>query len=479
MVTVARSVTAPILGGHWYRADPAARSGLVDRGTNAAPLAGAPALGGLPAAPRLPMHPLPASLRIVRDQGGLLFPMAAEFGEVVRLELLGGARSVVVISNPAHVKAVLTADPAIAPSATGTSPLRPIVGADSVLTAVGERHRQQRALLMPQFHGRAVAAYRDRIDESTARRLDRWPLGEPVRLADLAQRITLDVIMAAVFGIESEADAGPVERRLRAAVVRLLRLSNTALATVAQLTNARSPEPVGLTRLVLGPVDRAVYEVIAQRRAEGDGDRTDILSVLLRARTEAGEPLADSEVRDELLTLVLAGHETTSNTVAWTFERLTRHPEAYAKAVESAEDPDYLEALINESMRTRPVVPIVARQLLTPWRFGDFRVEAGRTALVSILLLHHRDDLYPHPFAFDPERFYRVRPVSHGLLPFGGGDRRCLGATLAMAELRTVLREILLRVGLQTHDRPGERPRHRNVTMIPSHGGVVTALSKR
>lgn len=145
----------------------------------------------------------------------------------------------------------------------------------------------------------------------------------------------------------------------------------------------------------------------------------------------------------------------------------------------AAADDDYLDALLNESMRARPVVPIVARQLLQPWSFGSHTVAPGTTALVSILLLHHRDDLYPRPFAFDPERFLGARPSSYALMPFGGGNRRCLGAALAMAELQIVVAEILRRVDLVTHDRPAEKARHRNVTMIPNSGGLVQATRIR
>ncbi|MFC7753496.1 cytochrome P450 [Tsukamurella soli] len=317
--------------------------------------------------------------------------------------------------------------------------------------------------------------------------------GEPVRLADIGQQITLDVIMSAVFGIgsgsrSSDADAGatPAERAVRESMVRLLHLSTHPVATLAQLANARSREPRGLLRMVLRPLDAAIYEVIAERRREGadgadGGGRSDILTVLMASRGDDGEPLGDSEIRDELLTLVLAGHETTSNSVAWTFERLTRHPEVYARAVEAANsgDREYVGAVISESMRSRPVVPMVAREMLQPWRFGDYGIESGIVALVSILMLHHRDDLYPRPFAFEPDRFLSMKPTPHQFMPFGGGNRRCLGSGLAMAELEVVVTEILRRVDLQTTDRPGERPRHRNVTMIPADGGLVTALARR
>ncbi|WP_454163097.1 cytochrome P450 [Gordonia iterans] len=408
-------------------------------------------------------------------------PGPARRGSVLPYELAGGPGRIVVISDPAHVKSVMTADPAIAPSATRRSPLRPIVGAESVLTSIGARHWQQRALLLPRFHGKSVQAFADGIAGATDTALNRWRPGEPVRTADVAQQITLDVIMSVVFGIPEPGAASEAERALRVAVIRFLRLSTTPLADLTQLLNSRSAEPNLVLRAVLRPMNDAIARLLAERRAEGAVVSSDILGLLLAARTDAGERLPDSEIRDELVTLVLAGHETTSNSVAWTVERLTRNPAVYRDARDSvrAGETDYLDALLNESMRSRPVVPGVARELLCPWRFGDVEVEAGTTAAVSALLLHHRDDLYPRPFAFDPERFLESRPAPHTLLPFGGGIRRCLGAPLAMAEMQIVVREILRRVDLRTTHRPAERPKHRNVTMIPENGGIAVADAVR
>jgi len=223
--------------------------------------------------------------------------------------------------------------------------------------------------------------------------------------------------------------------------------------------------------------------VIGARRAgDGGGPRDDILSLLLEAQDEDGERLSDKEVRDELLTLVLAGHETTANSLAWTFERLLRTPHAYERlreTVRSGEDPDgYVEATIHEGMRARPVVPIVGRTVKRPWRLGDYVVPAETGVLVSILLVHHREDVYPDPFAFRPERFVGVKPGTYTWIPFGGGIRRCLGAALAMAEQRVVLEAIARRTDLRAPDPEAERPRHRNVTMIPARGARVVLTAR-
>jgi cytochrome P450 len=217
--------------------------------------------------------------------------------------------------------------------------------------------------------------------------------------------------------------------------------------------------------------------VIELRRSEaGLAQRQDIMSMLLQAHTDDGEALSDREVRDELLTLVLAGHETTANSLAWSWERLLRHPDAHRRLVETVregsreETEAEIEAVITESMRSRPVIPLIGRRVMVPWQLGEYGVEADTPVAISILLVHHRPDLYPEPFAFRPERWYDHKPGTYEWIPFGGGIRRCLGAALAMAEQRVVLEAMARRLDLEA-DRPEpERARHRNVTMIPARG---------
>ena len=207
-----------------------------------------------------------------------------------------------------------------------------------------------------------------------------------------------------------------------------------------------------------------------------------MLSLLLDATTEEGEHLTDEELRNELMTLVLAGHETTANSLAWTFERLLRTPHAYARLRDEtrgdAGDSGYVEATIHEAMRTRPVIPIIGRIVTVPWRLGDYSVPAESAVLISITLLHHREDVYPDPFAFRPERFLDTKPGTYTWIPFGGGIRRCLGAALAMAEQRVVLNAIASRTDMIAPDPRPERARNRNVTMIPADGGRVVVTAK-
>jgi cytochrome P450 len=207
------------------------------------------------------------------------------------------------------------------------------------------------------------------------------------------------------------------------------------------------------------------------------------MSLLMRARTEEGEALTDGELRDELLTLVLAGHETTANSLAWTWERLVRTPAAYDRlrdAVRSDEDAaDHIEATITEAMRSRPVIPIIGRRVMVPWRLGEYAVPADTPVTMSILLLHHRDDVYPEPFAFRPERWLGRKPGTYEWIPFGGGIRRCLGGALAMAEQRVVLEAMVKRLDLEAEDPAPEHAVHRNVTMIPSRGARVIVCERR
>jgi cytochrome P450 len=361
-----------------------------------------------------------------------------------------------------------------------------VVGSTSVLTALGERHMRQRKLLLPSFHGEAIAAYERLIVAAAEREIATWTAGETIELAPRMQAITLDVIMGGIFGIEDRPPRGSAEDRLRRTTARVIGLSTKPLAQFAELMNIGHEEPVGLQRVVIGALDRVVYAVIEARRAAPDvHERRDILSTLIQARTENGEALTDRELRDELITLVLAGHETTANQLAWTWERLVRTPAALDRLVESvrgdAEDAaEVVEQTIQEGMRSRPVIPVVGRRVTVPWRLGAYGVPERTAISMSILLLHHREDLYPDPFAFRPERWEGHKPGTYEWIPFGGGIRRCLGAALAMAEQRIVLRELARRVDLAAPgDGAPEHARHRNVTMIPARGATVVVRQKR
>jgi cytochrome P450 len=432
--------------------------------------------------PNIPLPRLAQALRFNQRQIEFVFRARREQGEVFRMH---GATedAVIVTSHPDHVRSLFTASPELAPSLTGESPLRPIVGTQSVLTAIGPRHMRQRKLLLPSFHGEAIEAYTQMIASATEREIDRWPVGEPFALAPRMQAITLDVIMAGIFGIEGKPQRGTPEHGLRQLIRRLVAASTQPAAQIGELIHIGRDEAIGPMKAGLALLDRQMYAVIAGRRRAADLDaRRDILSLLLQARTEEGEELTDKELRDELLVLVLAGHETTANSLAWAWERLVRTPDAQQAllgAVRSGEGAaELIEATIVETMRSRPVIPMIGRRVTVPWRLGEYGVEAGSAIAMSILLIHHRDDLYPQPFEFRPERFLGHKPGTYEWLPFGGGIRRCLGAALAMAEMRVVLEAMARRLDLEADDPAPERALHRNVTMIPARGGRVVLRSR-
>jgi len=461
-----------------------AANGLVGEAppSSAGPLEAGEA-AGLPQPPAIMQARLLQTLRFTQRQIEFVFRARRELGEVFRMRGALPGPGPAITSHPDHVRSLFTAKPEQAPSLTGESPLRPIVGPNSVLTAVGPRHMRQRKLLLPPFHGEAIEQYTQMIADAAEREIDRWPLGRPFALAPSMQAITLDVIMAGIFGIEGRPERGTPEHWLRVATKRIVAASTWPLAQVGELINLNREEAVGLTRVGLELLDRPTYAVIAQRRrAEDLDERRDILSLLLQARTEDGEALSDKELRDELLTLVLAGHETTANQLAWTWERLVRNPaahEALRDAVRGEGDAaEQVEATIVEAMRSRPVIPVIGRRVKAPWRLGPYAVPADTPVLMSILLVHHREDVYPEPFEFRPERWLGRKPGTYEWIPFGGGIRRCLGAALAMAEQRVVLETMSRRLDLEAEDPAPERAVHRNVTMIPSRGARVVIRSR-
>ena len=404
---------------------------------------------------------------------------ARRFGDVWQMSILSRDEPMAVTCHPDHIESLFKAKPGEAPSLAGESPLRPILGANSVLCLIGDRHLRERKLLLPPFHGEAVQRYVEKIQEIAEAEIEPWPIGQPFALAPRMQAVTLDVIMGGVFGVEGKPAPGTPEYAMRQSFRRLLRLTTRRAWQLVELQSLGHTGPRGLMRAALRPVDEQLFAAIRERRSAGDtAERTDVLSLLLEARDEDGQPLSDAHVRDELISLVLAGHETTANSLAWTFERLLRTPQAYGTLRDLVRSDDagaeeYVEATVYEGMRTRPVVPIVVRIVRRPWRLGSFVVPADTPVAMSIVALHHRPDVYPDPHVFMPERFVGRKPGTYTWIPFGGGIRRCLGASLAMAEQRVVLRSIAARTDLAAPSPKPEPPRQRNVTMIPSRGGRV------
>lgn len=444
---------------------------------------GAEEAAGLPGPPAIALPPAMQLLRFRTRQIEFVFRARRELGDVFALRT-GEPAGQVLIGDPDDIRSLLTSKPELAPSTAAESPLRPILGPNSVLTAVGARHLRQRKLLLPHFHGEAIQHYAQAIADAAEREIARWPLHRPFPLAPRMQAITLDVIMAGIFGVEGRLRRGTVEHQLRRTIRQMVALTTRPTGRFVELMNARNVEPVGLGRPIVRFLQRPIDRLIEQRRGADDlGDRRDILSMLLQTRTETNARLSPEEVRAEVLTLVLAGHETTANSLAWAWERLVRNPTAHRRLLDAVRGENESEATIDqvifETMRSRPVVPITGRRVAVPWQFGPYAVPAGTGVLISILLLHHREDLYPEPFEFQPERWIDRKPGTYDWLPFGGGIRRCLGATLAMAEQRVVLEAMARSLDLECADPAPERALHRNVTMIPQHGARVVIRSRR
>jgi cytochrome P450 len=335
---------------------------------------------------------------------------------------------------------------------------------------------RMRKLMLPPFHGEAIAHYAAVIEEITNREIDGWRAGQRVRTRSVAQAITMEVIIRAVFGI---TDPGRVAELRR--VLPRLSSPNPLLLFVQKDLGPRSPW--GRFLRLRDHVDGLLYEEIERRRGDSHGDG-DILSLLLSARDEGGDPLSDRELRDELITILLAGHETTATSIGWAFERLLRTPAALERLtaeVEAGESSEYLEAVIKETLRVRPVVPEVFRAPTERTQLGDYVFEPGSQLAASIMLVQYDPELYPpDPQAFRPERFLDGAPEPYTWIPFGGGVRRCLGASFAQLEMKVVITAILRRARLQATRPASEKARFRGVTVLPSRGGeaLVDACAK-
>ncbi len=395
----------------------------------------------------------------------------------VRLARIG---TFVFVADPAAIKEIFTGDPALLRAGQANAPLAPVVGSRSVLLLDGAEHLRQRRLMLPPFHGARMARYGELMAEITEAELDRWPLREPFPLRPRTQAITLEIILRVVFGVR---DAARLEA-LRAALVALLAQSTSPATMLPWLRRDLGPfSPWRRFMRLRRRVDALIYDEIARRREDPAlEERDDILSLLLQARDEDGEALTDRELRDELVTLLVAGHETTATALAWAFERLLRHPAALdrltAEARDGGEDDPYAGAVVQETLRLRPPLPAVGRMLTEPAQIAGRPLPAGVRLAPSIYLVHRREDLYPEPAAFRPERFLDSPPETYGWLPFGGGVRRCLGASFATFEMKIVLRTILARARLEADDARPEPVRRRAIVLAPGREGRAVLVER-
>jgi cytochrome P450 len=432
--------------------------------------------GALPPGPvwPMPIQTLLAAFFTERFTGYCL----RHFDSLVTLRV-AGLGTFVSVFDPELIKTVFTGDPGqwLAGRANARF-LQAPAGASSVLVLDGEEHMRMRRLLLPSFHGDAVRAHADLIGALAAAEVERWPLGQPFAVHPRMQAITLEVILQAVIGVRDE-------RRLARLRALLPRVAGAGL--YAFFAEGAMP---GLAESALGSrlpwiaarrqVDRLIFEEIAAHRAAPEG-REDILALLMAAGGEDGAPLSDEELRDQVMTLLVAGHETSSTTLAWCFERLQRHPRCLERLQdEIAGDAGdaYLDAVVNETFRTRPVADQVVRTLASPTEIGGYTLPAGTTVAASILGVQ-LSEAYERPEEFRPERFLDGPPPPYTLIPFGGGVRRCAGASFAIMEIKMILRTTLERVRIRATSEKPERPvRWRRFTVTPARGGRVTISAR-
>ncbi len=425
----------------------------------------------LPPGPSLP-GPLQTARWLARPLP-FLEQCARRFGETFTLRIRNEL-TWVVISNPEDVREVFTAEPSVMRAGEANVVLAPILGATSLLLLDEPAHMEHRRLMLPPFHGKRMEQYRHLIEEVTLAELSRWPRSEPFALWPSMQAITLEVIMRAVFGITDAGRLHYVREVLRTAVEWLA--DRRRLAMMALLGPERLKRSALFTAQVKRVDEALLSEISNRRRAEDLDEREDILSMMILAQFEDGGQMSDRELRDELLTLLLAGHETTATSLAWAFERLVRHPEKLARLREEASaggQESYLEAVVKETLRLRPVVPIVIRKLAAPTQIGRFTLPKGVGVVPCIHLVHRRPEIYREPHAFKPERFLEKPAGTYTWIPFGGGVRRCLGASFAQMEMKEVLRTVLSEVNLSPADRVPEPIVRRSITLAPKRRATV------
>jgi cytochrome P450 len=386
----------------------------------------------------------------------------------------------VMLSDPAEIKELFTAPPEVLHPGEGARVLEPMLGSNSVILLDEAPHLEQRKLMLPAFHGEKMQRLTGLMTELTERELDGWPLEQPVTLHPRLQRLTLEIILRAVFGLEQ----GHALDDLHDTLTEWLAFSENPLSVVPAL-QVLIPLHPRLRRFpeLMERTDRMIFALIEERRAGGDGGRDDVLSMLLNARHEDDSPMSPQELRDELLTALVAGHETTASQLAWAFERLSREPAVVARLVaeiEAGESEDYLTATVHEILRLRPVLPNAEPRLTKQRvRIGDFEYPPGVALLASAYLVHHDPDIYPEPYVFRAERFLEQAPGTYTWIPFGGGRRRCLGASFALQEMKIVLRAALRRFELAPASPAPELTGRRSITFSPARGATVVLRARR
>ncbi len=431
---------------------------------------GAGGRDGLPPGPRMP--------RVLQAVGWARRPYPfmkrcqERYGDTFTLRILHSG-TWVFLSDPDDVKKVFTAPPGSLGVELANPMLLPILGPRSVMLLEEPAHMTRRRLMLPPFHGKRMGADAGMMAEVTRSTVRRWPVGEPFELWPHMQAITQEVIMRSVFG---PAEDGHLDH-LRELLHRLTAaLNEPGLLRMAAALGPRRTARASGFREAMEPVEQALLEEVDRRRREGENGRKDVVSILIEARYEDGSPLGERELRDELMTLLTDGP--TSSSLAWVFERLLRHPEKLARLqeeVRAGEEDAYMDAVVKETLRLCPPVPVVTRRLLEPMELGGYELPAGTTVAPCVYLIHRNEEIYPNPRHFLPERFLESPPGTYTWIPFGGGTRRCLAASYAELEMKRVLNTVLSEVDLRPAGDDSERARRSAISFSPDKRGRVIA----
>ena len=421
------------------------------------------------------------TMRFMRKRGPLIRDAHARYGDTFTIEILPGPRRFVIFSDPADVKEIFAADPSQFHAGEGNAILKPVMGSHSLLLTDDGEHQRGRKLLMPAFTGPAMRGYRPLVEGIAKQTVDSWQPGQRLVTLDAMNALTLEVILQVVFGVTDEERLSV----LRPKVTRIVDVDAAILLSWIFPRLRRLPPWKGFFTN-LHQVDDLLYAEIRARRALPDLDgRDDVLSRLLRVgdedgtgggagpRAAEGTELSDAELRDQLVTLLLAGHETTASALSWTLHELGKSPELLARATRAADtgDEEFLEACLKESMRLHPIIDFVARTLQSDQVVGGRLLPRGTTVAPSIMLSHSREDSFAGSHEFRPDRFLDGEVSPGTWIPFGGGVRRCIGAAFSLMEGTVVLREVLQRFEVHTEKPTG--PRLRNITNVPDDKAPV------
>ncbi|MFO0578921.1 MAG: cytochrome P450 [Polyangia bacterium] len=435
-------------------------------------------------------HALVQTWQWIRSPYAFLEDCAARFGETFQMTL-SGFGTAVVVSNPDDIKEVFAASPDVLLGGKSNAVLRPFVGSNSLLILDGSEHQRQRKLLMPSFHGERMQAYGQTMLDLADAAIDAWPLQQTLRLHPEFQAITLRVILRTILGV---AEGDRLQRLYEEVRNGVEVASNPLLLFPFAQRDLGAWSPWGKFKRMSNTVDEMLRQEIDERRQRGGAEkRTDILSMLLQARDESGEPMTFQELRDELVTMVVAGHETTATALGWTICALAEDPELWARLrqeIATAVEGDrlvpervarleLLDATVREGLRLWPVAPMTGRVVQKPLSIGGYDIPAGWVVAPAVYLAHRRPAAFPEPARFRPERFLHTKHSPGEWLPFGGGNRRCIGAAFATYEMKMVLAAMVARTALRLEPGYVPRPHRRGVTLAPAKGVPVRLHERR